>query len=393
MSIQINAHQLGRLIDQTRPHIGSEYKEQLHGVRFDADSRNLYAVASDGHTIAAARYHHDDSEQEPWARTIAGQQLPVLREWIGSMQGAEQITIEPFKESLVFEGPQTGLNLAVSLSLEFPDWRGILRKIVDQSNEPDTFPPFNSELLQRFCETGDILRVRVGADDKPLVFFGEDFIGAQMPVRLTSYTPTQLESFPTACNSWYWTLAGGSKDADMADMPAEDRSRYEVTTDVPETAANLLRGVLRTTSQSFDASYFGEDREAFYAYIHAGVADWMAYRFLDALYQVDPRAARAVVAETAGELDSGEIGEFAWDAAEKAGHNPQTWRDDYEAAVRKRNAEQPSLAAQRLASGLNVAKNFDIKFDIADNPHVRLDETEGAWVAVKPEPAPADATS
>jgi hypothetical protein len=145
--------------------------------------------------------------------------------------------------------------------------------------------------------------------------------------------------------------------------------------------------VLRSTSNSFDVEYFGEDREALYAYIRAGVADWMAYRYLDALYRVDPRAARAVVQDTADELDSGEIGEFAWEAAEKAGHKPKQWQDDYEAAVQKRDAEQPSLAARRLAAGLNVAQNFGIGLDIDDNPHVRFDEADKTWVAVKPEPA------
>ena len=389
MSVTINAHQLGRLIDQTRGHMGSEYIEQLHGIRFDVDSRYLYAVASDRFTMAVARYglSHSEEDQEPWARTLPATHLPALREWVGSMKGAEQVTISTQEARLIFEGPQTSLNLAVVVGLEFPDWRGILRKAVDQTGEADLFPALNSEMLQRFGETGHILRISVGADQKPSVFFGEDFIGAQMPVRVTPHGPTELESFATAYNSWHWTLAAGSKDADMTVMPAEERPRYEVTTDAQETAAGLLRGVLRSTSQSFDVGHFDEDREALYAFIHAGVADWMAYRYLDALYQVDPRAAQAVVRDTADELDSGEIGEFAWEAAKSAGHDPEKWQADYDAAIRKRNEEQPSLAALRLAAGLNVAKNFGIAFDIDDNPHVRLDEEQDVWVAVKPEPA------
>jgi hypothetical protein len=387
VSITINAHQLGRLIDQTHGHIGSEYIEQLHGIRLDVDSRYLYAVASDRFTMAVARYglSHGEEDQEPFARTIPAKYLQPLREWVGAMKGEEWVTIASAGPRLIFEGPQTSFNLAVSVGLEFPDWRGILRKAVDQTIDGELFPALNSELLQRFGETGHILRVRFTSDEKPAMFFGEDFIGAQMPVRRA---PSALqESFATAYNSWYWTLAAGSKDADMTAMPAEKRPRYEVTTDAQETAAGLLRGVLRSTSQSFDVTHFDEDREAFYAFIHAGVADWMAYRYLDALYQVDPRAAQAVVTDTADELDSGEIGEFAWEAAKSAGHDPEKWQADYDAAIRKRNAEQPSLAALKLAAGLNVAKNFGIAFDIDDNPHVRLDEEQGVWVAVKPEPA------
>lgn len=389
MSITINAHQLGRLIDQTSSHIGPEYAEQVHGVRLDVDSRYLYAVATDAHTLAVARYglSSGEEDQEPFARTIPAKYLQPLREWISSMQGPEWVTVSALNDRLIFEGPQTGLNIAVSTSLEFPDWRGVLRTAIDQPAGNGLFPGLDSELLQRFGDTEQILRVRFTGDEKPVVFFGPDFLGAQMPVRCTTRTPTEQQSFGAAFDSWLWTLSAGSKDAAMTAIPTPERPRFEVTTDVLETTEGLLRGVLRSTSNSFDTGVFDEDREAFYAHIRAGVADWMAYRYLDALYRVDPRAAKAVVADTADELESGEIGEFAWDAAEKAGHKPKQWQDDYEAAVQKRNAEQPSLAALKLAAGLNVAKNFGIAFDLDDNPHVRLDEEQGVWIAVKPEPA------
>ncbi|MGW1796911.1 DNA polymerase III subunit beta family protein [Streptomyces sp. NPDC001984] len=394
MSVTINAHQLGRLIDQTSGHIGSEYNEQLHGIRLEVDSHFLYAVATDRFTLAVARYALTlvDEDRETWARTIPAGYLTPLREWAGAMQGAEWVTVSTAKERLIFEGPQTSFSIAVDLGIEYPDWRGVLRKAVDASVEGEPFPALNSELAQRFGESGHILRVRTTDDQKPVLFFGEDFIGAQMPTRRTQFSPGNLESFPAAYSSWQRTLAAGSKDADMAALPADERPRYEATTDVQETGESLLRGVLRSTSNALDAGTLDEDREAFHAFIHAGVADWMAYRYLDALHQVDPRAAQTVVRETADELDSGELGEFAWDSAEAAGLDPKKWRDDYDAAVRKRNAEQPPLSALKLAAGLNVAKNFGIAFDIDDNPHVRFDEDENAWVAVKPEPAEAVAT-
>ncbi|MFF1297975.1 MULTISPECIES: hypothetical protein [unclassified Streptomyces] len=389
MSIQTNAHQLGRLLDQTRGHIGGEHHEQLHGIRLDADARYLYAVGTDAYTLAVARYAltHDDEDQEPFARTIHGRYVRPLREWVASLDGAVWVTISPADDQLVFEGPQTSMTIAVEMGVEYPDWRGVLRKAVDQTVEGDPFPALNSGMLQRFGETGHILRVRFTANEKPAVFFGEDFIGAQMPTRISTATPASPHPLDSVEDSWLWTLAAGSKDADMASMPKPERPRYQATTDVQETAEGLLRGVLRSTSSAFDTSHFDEDRDAFYAHIHAGVADWMSYRYLDALYQVDPRAAQAVVTDTADELDSGELGEFAWEAATAAGHDPKKWQDDYEAALRKRSAEEPSLAALKLAAGLNVAKNFGIDFSIGDNPHVRLDKDSDTWVAVKPEPA------
>ncbi|MGW4759574.1 hypothetical protein [Streptomyces chartreusis] len=391
MLVTINAHQLLRLIDQTRDHIGRERHEQLHGIRLDVDSRYLYAVASDGHTLAVARYSlsKGDQGQEPSARTIPAAHLPSIREWASTMQGSEWVAIHSVKDRLVFEGPQTDLSIAVTVGLEFPDWRGILRKAVDQGVEGAPFPALNSKLLRRFGDTEQILRARLAANEKPVVFFGVDFIGAQMPVRQGEGAPAEQTSLTAAHDSWRWTLAAGSEDADMTAMPADERPRYEVTTDVLETTEGLLRGVLRSTSSAFDVDRFEEDREAMYAFIHAGVADWMAYRYLDALYQVDPRAAKAVVTDTADELESGEIGEFAWDAAEAGGHSPQKWQDDYETALRKRYAEEPSLWARKLATGLNAAQNAGIGFTVEDNPHVRFDMDVNGWVAVKPKPADA----
>lgn len=393
MSVTINAHQLLRLIDQTLNHIGGEHNEQLHGIRLDVDARYLYAIASDRFTMAVARYALSDGDtgQDPFARTIPGKYLQPLREWARTLNGAEWVTINTAKERLIFEGPQTNLDVAVSLGLEYPDWRGILRKAVDQGTDGGLFPALNSGLLQRFGDTEDVLRVLFTADDKPAVLFGVDFIGAQMPVSMTTHAPTEQATFADAYNSWYWTLAAGSKDVDMTAMPKDERPRYEVTTDVLETTAGLLRGVLRSTSSVFDTSSFDEDREAMYAHVHAGVANWMAYRYLDALYQVDPRAAKAVVDETADEMESGELGEFAWDAAEASGHSPKKWQDDYEAAMQKRYAEEPTMWALKLAAGLNAAQAAGINFRVDDNPHVRLDKDDNVWRAVKPEPA--DATS
>ena len=389
MSISINAYELGRLFNQTSEHMGSEYNEVLHGVRLEADARYLYAVASDRYTIAVSRYvlSQGDQDQEPFALTIPAENLRALREWTDSLGGAAWVTISIADARIIFEGPLTSLNIAVTIGQEFPDWRGVLRKSLDQPAGGGAFPALNSGFLSRFGATGHTVRVRITADDKPAVFVGPDFLGAQMPTRSTVYAPAEHQSFADASGSWLWTLAVGSKDADMAAMPADERSRYEATTDVQETAAVLLRGVLRSTNDAFDTGHFDEDREAFYAFIHAGVADWMAFRYLDALYRVDPRAAQAVVAETAGELDSGELGEFAWEAAEESGHSPKKWQDDYEAAVRKRAADEPAVWALKLAAGLNAAKNVGIAFDIDDNPHVRFDEPTGTWAAVKPEPA------
>lgn len=387
MSVTINAHQLGRLIDKTIDHMGSEYVEMLHGIRLDVDDRYLHAVASDRYTMAVARYALTDNEDEPWARTIPAEYLTALREWISSHQGDSWVTIEAGEDRLVFDSARTSYSVALNRGLEFPDWRGILRKLTENTIEGEPFPCINSRYLARFGATEGILRVRLAGDMKAALLVGEDFIGAVMPARYAGLGPVEHESFATAFNAWHWTLAAGSKDADMDAMPLPEYPKYAAYTDVQETGKGLLQSVLQSTSNAVDTSYYEDDSEAWYAHIHASVANWRAFRYLDALAKVDPRAAAEVVADTAEQLDDGALGEWAWDEAEKAGHNPKKWDDDYATALRERAAEKPPLWATRLATGLNAARSAGIAFRVEDNPHVAFDDEASEWKAVKPQPA------
>lgn len=394
MTVTINAHQLGRLIDKTITHIGSEDTEPLHGIRLDVDSTFLYAVASDRYTLAVARYRLNDDEQggEPFARLIPADYLRSLREWISTQIGHACITISTDENRLVFTSPHTELRIAVSPSLMFPDWRGLLRTMAEQTVDGEPFPALRSGFMQRWAHAGDILRVRVTADLKAVLVFGEDFIGAQMPSRYAGVGPVKEETFEQASELWRWTLAAGERGVDMAtDMPeADPGSRYECTKDVRETGESLLQEVLRSTRDVTDADY-DDDRDLWLAHIRIGVANWMAYRYLDALYQADPRKAATVVADVAEQLDSGEIGEWAWDTAEESGYDPQKWHDDYENAVAEKNAKSAHVWAERLAAGLNAARMAGITFSVEANEHVAYDEKAEQWAAAKPEPVAASA--
>ncbi|MCX5336945.1 hypothetical protein [Streptomyces sp. NBC_00140] len=389
MSVTINAHQLKLLLDQTADHMGGEHVEMLHGIRLDVDSQYVYAVATDRYTLAAARYRLADSDQnqEPWARLIPGDIVPALREWINTMKGAEYITISAADDRLVFDGPRHDLTVAVSTSLEFPDWRGLLRGIAAQTVDGEPFPALNTDFLPRWAAIKQSLRTRVTADRKAVLFFGQDFIGAQMPSSGGGIGPAKNQTFDAAHSLWLWTLAAGATDVDMASLPKPEPSNWEATKSVEETAANLLRGVLDSTSNAFNVDSFDGDHDAWHAHIRSGVADWMAWRYLDALHQVDPRAAQAVVADTAEQLDSGELGEWAYDMAEQSGFNPKQWHDDYEARLAKQMAEEPRKWAVRLALALTDAKHAGINFRVDDNEFVAFDAEAGEWKAVKPQPA------
>lgn len=388
MSVTINAHQMKLLIDKTVNHIGYEDLEPLHGIRLDVDSQYVYAVATDRFTIAAARYrlNHGDQNQEPWARLIPAEHLRTLREWIDTMKGAEHITVSAAENRLVFDGPLADLTITTNTSLEFPDWRGLLRGIAAQTVDGEPFPALDPGFLNRWSAAGQSLRTRVTADRKAVLFFGEDFIGAQMPSTGGSIGPAKYQTFESAHSLWLWTLAAGGADVDMASLPQPEPNNYEAPKSVAETGEGLLREVLRSTRDVTDTDY-ETDRELWHAHIRIAVANWMAYRYLDALHNVDPREAQDVAAHVAEQLDSGEIGEWAWDAAEQAGHKPQQWQDEYEKAVAEQNAKSAPAWAERLALALNAARMADIGFRVEPNSHVAFDEAAGQWAALKPQPA------
>lgn len=345
MSVTINAHQLGRLIDKTRSHIGSEFIEPLHGIRLEADTTHLYAVATDRYTIAAARYWLGASHDgQSVARTIPAPALQALREWLLNQPGHGAIEITTSQGRLEVGGPHGAMSIAVTDSLEFPDWRSLLNSIAAQATENAPFPALDSGYLGRWAASGDILRVRINADRKAVMVFGDDFIGAQMPARYAGIGPCTDETFEQAQALWADSLAAGKASVDMeTGLPAEEsRSRYEVTVDIRETGEELLRQTLRSGTDMLGKAVNNPDE--FHAHATAGVHAWMAFRFLDALYTADPQMAASVVAETADQLDSGEIGEFAWDAAEKAGHDPQQWQDAYEAYLANRKANAGAAA-------------------------------------------------
>ena len=391
MSITVNAHQLGLLLDKTIAHIGDETIKVLHGIQLDVDGRYLYTVASDRYTLAAARYqlHHDDTAQEPWARLIPGTSLKALREWTASHQGAVDITIQVDEDAVVFDSPQATFSVTTDRSLEFPDWRGILHTLTEHAVDEAPFPAFDSSKLAKFGSAEGYFRVRVTTDETAALLIAEDFIGAVMPARFSGLSPISVETFDKARDLWQWTLAAGGKGIVMeTSMPEAEPPAYEAPKTVREAGGGLLQEVLNSTDDLHAADYHA-DRELWDANLRIGCAAWIAYRYLDALNQADPRLARQTVADVAEQLDSGEIGEWAWDAAESAGFDPQQWQNEHTEAVTALRQKRAPEWAERLAMGLNVAKAAGIGIRVEGNPHVIYDEQIEQWTAVQPESAKA----
>ncbi|MFJ3089102.1 hypothetical protein [Streptomyces sp. NPDC086838] len=341
MSVTINAHQLGRLIDKVRSHVGPETIEVLHGIRLDADTTHLHAVATDRYTVAAARYRLNKGEQgqEPWARTIPAAWVKPLREWASAHAGAQQITITGETGRVDFTTDTTEFRIPVTDDQDFPNWRSLLHGITLHVPEKFIFPAVDSRMLARWADTGDILRVHVTSDLTALMVFGEDFIGAQMPNRYAGIGPCEDETFEAALAMWPTLDENEDEAADpVTELPTAD----DPMGTIPEMVQSLLKQTLRSTSDLLGAPT--DDPGATASYALAGVHAWSAYRFLDALHRADPRLAARTVAELGEELEAGDYSENAWEIAEKAGHDPQKWSDDYEAHLKriadKRAAEQ-----------------------------------------------------
>ncbi|MGW2952787.1 hypothetical protein [Streptomyces eurythermus] len=304
MPVTINAHQLGRLIDRTIGHIGDEFTEPLHGIRLEADAAFLYSVASDRYTVAVARYRHDGLDAaEPFARTLPAGCLPSLREWIGAQPGSDPVGITLAEGRVRFTTPRSELGIAVD----------------------------------------DMVRVRVTADQQAILIVGEGFLGAQMPARARrdGVGTDTLTTLDQVHDAWQHALSAGEATTMADGIPAEPgRRRYEAVESITETVEDLLKHTLRTTHDLFSTDI---SSQAFAAYAASGVMAWSAYRYLEALHRADPKLAAAVVAETAGQLDDGAIGEWAWDAAKSAGHDPEKWQAEFDKqlARRKNGSVQP----------------------------------------------------
>ncbi|MFZ4302781.1 hypothetical protein ACOZE3_33350 [Streptomyces cinereoruber] len=282
MSVTLNAHQFGRLLERTAGHIADEFIPALHGVRLEADDTFLYAIASDRYTLAVARYRHHGLDGEPFARTLPARALASLRRWAADQPGNTPVTVSLAENRLRFTAPQG--EVGVDDGQEFFGWRGVLRGVIDQVPAEDgttsPFPALDTRLLARWTDADHYLRLRVTADRQGALLVGEDFIGAQMPVR------TRHDGFGTGLADdldqvrtlWDGALAGAPAAAMPDSLPAARRTPHDAARTVPETAKGLLRQTLSSTHDLIEESSTSPTAVA--AHASAGVTAWMAFRYL-----------------------------------------------------------------------------------------------------------------
>lgn len=340
----MNARRLGRLLTDTTPHMSDDERlPALRGVRLESDGKRLFALASDRHTFAVSRTHYESGQV--WEATVPAAELAVLRAWLDAHRYDATVGIEYTAGALTFTGDR-GTYRILTPAVMFPAWRGLFRTAMQEAAAEVPFAAWNSEFLARWQACGRTLKVWQPAQNKPLVIVADEFLGMQMPLR---FTGKKEETREAAAADWL-TVFG---DADTPVTPADVLPVPQgpaLTHTVDNMSKDLLEQVVYSTSDLFDAP--SNDPGAVAAHAVAGTHAWIGYRLLQELRCSDPKLAAKVVAELGEQLESGEVGEWAWDTAVEDGHDPDQWVKDYkERKARRAEREAAKAAAAETAAG------------------------------------------
>lgn len=330
----INANGLQRIIKQTRPHISPDDSlPAINGIRFECDGIHIHALATDRFTFAAARVKVRE-ETDTWAVTISEKTLGWLTPWLENHEGDTILDLSAGTDGFTITDDEGKLTVPAR-DENFPKWQTLFRDTLTAAAASGDMVSLDTEMLARWEKADTHLRVWHTAPEKPLLLVGEDFLGLQMPCRYSG----DVKDRAAALTEWSGSLGQGGEPAAIT-VPPEPGA-------VAEMAEEMLRQTLRSTSEMFDTDMDTEKgRAAFTAWVHSGIYAWSAYRLLQALKKADPDLAETTVRDLNEQLESGEIGEWAWDEAEQAGHNPQKWRDDYEAHLKQRAEKQKAAESQ-----------------------------------------------
>lgn len=331
----INAHKLQRMIKRIRAHISpDDTLPPINGIRFECDGVHIHALATDRYTFAVARTKVRE-ETDTWSATISEKTLGWLTPWLKAHKGDTILNLSATADGLTITDDEGKLTLPAG-DTTFPKWQHLFRDALQDASTSGDLVSVDTDMLGRWKHADTHLRVWQTGAEKPLLLIGEEFLGLQMPCRYSGDNKDRAEVLA----EWIGSLAKNEENAETPALLPQPGA-------VAEMAEEMLRQTLRSTKEMFGAEMDTvEGRGAFNAWVHSGIYAWSAYRLLNALKKADPDLAEETVRDLSEQLESGEIGEWAWDEAEAAGHDPQKWADDYEAHLKKladkRSAEAPA---------------------------------------------------
>ncbi len=328
----LTGHQLAEALGQVMPHMASTGSRAplLEGVHFDSDGTFLHTVATDRYTMAVARRRLRTGEE--WTATVGAMHVAYLQSWAEAHGYRDTVELTPSPGQLAVVSNMGRIVLPTMDGPHAP-WRALFNRYLTEDAERVDISALDSQFMRRWEKAGRHLEITQSAPGRPLVLACEDFIGAQMPVRLTR---GDAPSRAALASDWAGSLGFANEPGVDLPLPADGDQG-------PTTTETLLREVLISTQNLFDSP--SEDHAALAAHARSGSHAWMAYRLLQVLRVIDPRTTELTLADLWEELDAGDFSETAFEDAEKLGHDPQAWVDKYVAARAKRAAEAATDAA------------------------------------------------
>lgn len=328
----ITAAAFREILTRVEPHMNREdFHPGIAGIRLEGTGRHLIAVATDRYTMAVARtpLRSDDG---PWRATIPGTRVKSLSQWLKAQGRTANVHIRPSGDTISFTSPDGELAMSVEVS-GFPKWRPMLAKMLAEDPQPVPLSAFTTEYLGRWAGAGHILSVSQAGSGRPLILFGDDFLGLQMPASLR-------DGSDRAKAVGEWAVELGPAGDGPAELPQPDPSGA-----IPAMAERLLRQVVISSEDLFEAPM--DDHVAADAHARASVQAWTAYRLLQALEKVDPRRAEKAIAAINWQLEAGDFAELAHVHAEAAGHDPAAWAFQHRAARAKRAQQDAKDAVEQ----------------------------------------------
>lgn len=329
----IGAHKLQRMINQVRPHISDDDTlPPINGIRFECDGAHIHTLATDRFTFAVARTKVRE-ETDTWTTTISQDNLGWFTAWLEIHEGDTILNLATTDDGLAVTDDR-GTIVVPAKDHKFPKWRGMFRTALTDAATSGDMVGLDTKMLARWKHADTHLRTWQTHPEKPSLFIGDDFIGLQMPARYSG----DAKDRTAVLGIWSRTLGEDDKPTEITVPPAPGA--------VAEMEKSMLHRTLQSTAEMFHADVdTDKGRAAFIAWCHSGGYAWSAYRLLQALKKADPDLAEVTVRDLDEQLESGEIGEWAWDAAESAGHDPQKWHDEYEAHLKKLAEQQDAEPA------------------------------------------------
>jgi hypothetical protein len=198
------------LLRQVSPHMGpkTDTLPVLDAVYFEADTRYLYAIATDSYTLAVARRRIEHSEADFRVR-VQADDLKAVRAAV-RLTGHREVTLALGSDA---DGPRLradtgGHRIDVPCDLNTftgaGGWRKLLTKALAAAESRRELR-LNPRMLGRWQHAArtEPLTVWSTGADKPLVVAGPDFLGLHMPVRSypeSPYGPKEI------CNDWTESL-------------------------------------------------------------------------------------------------------------------------------------------------------------------------------------------